>query len=225
MYEFLTGATIYNFVKGPLVWFSFVIFIGGNLYRIISMLSLARKDKVVYPYMSLKYSLRSIFHWVIPFASTNMRKHPWITTMTFSYHICLIFTPVFLLAHNILWYESWKISWWTLSEVASDIMTIVVIFCSVFFLIRRIISPDVRFVTFTSDYILLAIAATPFITGFLAYHQLFFQNKPMAILHILFGEIMLIAIPFTRLSHMLFFWLTRAYTGSEFGAVRHSKDW
>jgi len=27
---------------------------------------------------------------------------------------------------------------------------------------------------------------------------------------------MLIAIPFTRLSHMLSFWLTRAHTGSEF---------
>jgi nitrate reductase gamma subunit len=83
----------------------------------------------------------------------------------------------------------------------------------------------VRFVTLSSDYILLGIAAAPFITGFMSYHQLFFDYKIMVILHILFGEIMLIAIPFTRLNHMLFFWFTRAYTGSDFGNVRHSRDY
>jgi nitrate reductase gamma subunit len=95
----------------------------------------------------------------------------------------------------------------------------------VFFLIRRVISSEVRFVTFPSDYALLAIAVAPFITGFLAYHQLFFPDRSLLTIHILSGEIMLMAIPFTRLSHMLFFWFTRAYTGSEFGAVRHAKDW
>jgi nitrate reductase gamma subunit len=45
------------------------------------------------------------------------------------------------------------------------------------------------------------------------------------ILHIISGEVMLVAIPFTRLSHMLFAPLTRAYMGSEFGGVRHAKDW
>ena len=37
-----------------------------------------------------------------------------------------------------------------------------------------------------------------------------------------YGEIMLVAIPFTRLSHMIFSPLTRAYMGSEFGKVRHA---
>ncbi|MEW6674960.1 MAG: TmcC family electron transfer complex membrane anchor subunit [Nitrospirota bacterium] len=225
MYESLTGSSVYNFVRGPLIWASFIIFIGGSLYRIISVLSLAKKDKIVYPYMSLKYSLRSILHWIIPFASTNMRKRSTITTVAFLFHICLILTPVFLIAHNTLWYESWKIRWWTISEVMADIMTLTVIFCSLLLLIRRITSPEVRFVTSTSDYIMLAIATVPFITGFLAHHQLFLPYKPMVILHILSGEIMLITIPFTRLSHMFFFWLTRAYMGSDFGAVRHSKDW
>jgi hypothetical protein len=36
---------------------------------------------------------------------------------------------------------------------------------------------------------------------------------------------MLVAIPFTRLSHMLFSIFTRAYMGSEFGKVRHAQDW
>lgn len=225
MYEFLTSPAFYDFLKGPMVWISFILFIGGSMYRIISLLSKSKKAKVIRTYMNLKYSMRSILHWIIPFASTNMRKHPWFTVVAFLFHICLIVTPLVLLAHNKLWYESWQIRLWSIPEGVADAMTLTVIFCVVIFLIRRIVSPEVRFVTFASDYVILAIAAAPFVSGFLAYHQLFFNYKLMVALHILLGEIMLIAIPFTRLSHMIFFWLTRAYTGSDFGAVRHSKDY
>jgi nitrate reductase gamma subunit len=44
-------------------------------------------------------------------------------------------------------------------------------------------------------------------------------------LHVLAGNILLAAMPFTRLSHMLFLAFTRAYMGSEFGKVRHARDW
>ena len=47
----------------------------------------------------------------------------------------------------------------------------------------------------------------------------------MVILHVVAGEIMLAAIPFTRLSHVVFAVFTRAYMGSEFGGVRHARDW
>jgi len=215
---------MYEFIRGPLVWISFILFIGGSLFRLILMLRLAKNDKVIFPYMSLKYSFRSLFHWLVPFASTNMRKRPVMTIVTFAFHLCLIITPIFLLSHNLLWYQSWNISWWSLPESVADIMTVVVICTCFFFLARRLILAEVKFVTFASDYLLLAIALAPFLTGFLAYHQ-WFSYKPVLMTHILAGEIMLIAIPFTRLSHMLYFVFTRAYMGSEFGAVRNSKDW
>ena len=225
MLEFLMSPAVYKFVRGPSVWVTFLLFIIGCTYRIYTMISSAKKEKVIFPYLSLKYSLRSIFHWLIPFASRNWRKHPNMTIVTFLFHFCLFFTPIFILPHNILWYESWGISWWTLPEGMADILTLIVIFSCIFFFVRRIISPEVRFVTFLSDFIILAIVFLPFITGFLAYHQLLLPYKAMTVLHILFGEIMIIAIPFSRLSHMLFSGFTRAYTGSEFGMVRHVKDY
>lgn len=215
---------MYQFIAGPLVWIAFTVLIIGSLYRVISMLSQAKKDKVVYPYMSLKYSLRSLLHWLVPFAGVNMRKQPEVTVVTFAFHICLIITPVFLLPHNILIYRSWGISWWTLPKGVADAMTLIVIVTSLIFLLRRVTSPVVKYVTSPSDYVLLAIAAAPFITGFLAYHHIL-PYKTMSVLHILSGVVMLVAIPFTRLSHMLFFVFTRSYMGSEFGAVRNSKDW
>lgn len=216
---------LYNFVSGPMVWISLILFIGGIMYRLITMANLAKeKDGMVYEYMDTYYALRSIFHWIIPFGSTNMRKKPLMTIVTFAFHICLLCIPIFLFAHVILWKESWDISWWFLPDGAADIMTLIVIAACVFFAVRRIILPEVRYLTSSSDYIILAIVALPFITGFWAYHQ-WPGYRVMLILHMLAGETMLIAIPFTRLSHMIFFPFTRGYMGSEFGAVKNAKDW
>ena len=217
--------SLYNFVSGPLVWLAFIIFIGGCLYRLISLIVLVhKKEKFIYSYMSWKYSLRSIVRWSTPFATENMRRHPAMTIVAYVFHICLILTPIFLLAHVTLVDESWDLSWWTLPDTLAAIMTLLVIGACVFFLVRRLVNPEVQYVTSASDYILLTIVAAPFITGFLVYYQ-WFGYQTLLILHILSGEIMLVAIPFTRLSHMLFAPLTRAYMGSEFGGVRHAKDW
>jgi nitrate reductase gamma subunit len=216
---------IYNFVRGPLAWVAFILFFGGILYRLISMLLLARKkDNVVFEYFSLYYGLRSILHWIIPFANTNSKARPIFTIFTFAFHICLLVAPIFLLAHVILWDESFNISWWSLSDGVADIMAIIVIVACGYFLWRRLTQPEVKFVTSASDYLILSIVAAPFITGFLAYHQ-WVEYKFILILHIISGEIMLVAIPFTRLAHMIYSPFTRAYMGSELGSVRHVKDY
>ena len=216
---------IYQFVSGPLAWVAFIIFIGGCLYRLVSLLVLVhRKEPFIYSYMSWKYSLRSILRWSTPFATENMRRHPGMTIVTFAFHICLLITPLFLLAHIILIEEAWNLSWWSLPDGLADAMTLIVIAGCIFFLVRRLTNPEVVYVTSASDFVLLAIIAAPFVTGFLAYYQ-WFGYKFFVIIHILAGEIMLVAIPFTRLSHMITAPLTRAYMGSEFGGVRHARDW
>jgi nitrate reductase gamma subunit len=216
---------IYQFVSGPLAWLAFAVFIVGSVYRLIHMFVLVhRKEKFIYSFMNWKYSLRSIFHWITPFGSVNMQMHPVMTLVTFTFHICLLVTPVFLLSHTVLWDESWNIQLWSLPDLVSDVMTLAVIGCCVFFWVRRIRLPEVRYLTATSDFVILGMVALPFVTGFIAYHQ-WIDYPFFMVLHILSGEILLMSIPFTRLSHMLFSPFTRAYMGSEFGNVRHARDW
>lgn len=217
--------SLYNFVSGPLVWVAFTVFIGGCIYRLASMgLLAAKRDSAVYVYASPYYAMRSIVRWLTPFGTTNMRLHPAMTIVTFVFHFCLLAAPIFVYAHIALINESWNLSWWHLPDGAADFMSFVVVGACVFFLIRRMKSPEVKFLTSTSDYVILAIVAAPFVTGFWTYHQ-WPGYQLSGILHILSGEIMLMAIPFTRLSHMIFFPFTRGYIGSEFGAVRHVQDW
>jgi nitrate reductase gamma subunit len=215
---------MYAFITGPLLWFAFIVFVAGSIYRIAEMLKLAKKDKVVYPYMNLRFGLRSIFHWIVPFASRNMRLRPVMTLVTFAFHLCLIVTPIFLLGHVKFFEMAWGIGWCTLPGTLADAMTLTVIGGSVFLLVRRLIVLEVSNVTYFSDHAFLLIVLLTFLTGFMAHHQMM-EYKPLLILHILSGEIMLIAVPLTRLSHMLYFFFSRAYMGSEFGFVRNSKDW
>lgn len=225
MEQFFLDPSIYTLVRGPLVWLAFIVFFGGMLYRVILTLKKAKKEKIIYPYLSLKYTLRSIFRWFTPYGSISMRKHPWFTAITFIFHICLIFTPLLLTGHIELWYESWGISWWAFPVPLADAMTFIAILCFFLLLLRRLYQTDIKFLTSFSDYIVLTLVALPFITGFLAHHELLLEYKIMLTIHMFTGEIMLIAIPFTRLNHMFMFFLTRAHTGSEFGAVRHSRDY
>ena len=216
---------MYELVTGPLVWLSFGIFIFGMIYKIVFLVRLTRKkDKVVFNHFSWGWSLNSVIHWLIPFGSRGMRERPAFTLITFVFHICLLVTPIFLQAHIVLWKTSWNISWWSLPDKTADYMTLLFIAAATCMILRRIAYPDVKIVTTAYDYLLLAIVIAPFITGYFASHN-WFHYKTMLILHVLFGEIMLIAIPFTKLSHMLLFFLTRAHIASELGQRRGAVTW
>lgn len=216
---------LYRIATGPLLWASFAVFVGGSLFRLLELVLLARRrERFLFTYLSLRYSLRSIAHWIVPFATVNWRRHPALTIVTFAFHLCLLITPVFLLAHVVLWDEAWNVSWPTLPDAWAIAMSLVVIGGCVFFFVRRRITPEVAYVTSASDYVILGLTAAPFLTGVIAYCQ-WFDVRLFTLLHVLTGEAMLVAVPFTRIRHMLFAPLTRAYMGSEFGAVRHARDW
>ncbi|MEM5790418.1 MAG: hypothetical protein AAGU11_24110, partial [Syntrophobacteraceae bacterium] len=74
------------------------------------------------------------------------------------------------------------------------------------------------------DYFLLLLTMAPFVTGFLAYRQIG-PYEVMLIAHILTAEILLIAIPFTKLGHAVLFFFTRALIGFEMGERRGAQTW
>ena len=77
-------------------------------------------------------------------------------------------------------------------------------------LVVRVSSPLVRTFTRKEDYIVLIMILLPFLTGFAAgssWNPLSYNL--MLLLHILSAEALMIAIPFTKLSHCIFFPFTR----------------
>jgi nitrate reductase gamma subunit len=165
-----------------------------------------------------------IVNCLVSLNGTLWKTDPIMTVMTSVFHICLFLTPVFLLGHNILLDQACGVSLWSLPEPVTDVLTVVVLVCVAFFLGRRLFLSRVRAITTAYDYLVLLITVAPFLTGYFAYHQ-WFHYDTVIILHILTGAIMLITIPFTKLGHMLFFFLYRFLIGSEYSFVRGARAW
>lgn len=221
---------MYNFIEGPLVSLAFIIFFGGLIYQWLQFLKLTRKkDLILPPYAIIerrveKTTGQRIVDILASFKGTLWKTDPLMMVVTSVFHVCLILTPIFASGHGMLLNQSWGFNFWSFPESFTDVLTIAVLICVVFFMMRRLFLVRVRAITSPYDYFVLLIAAVPFITGFLAYHKWFDYRITMT-LHILSGEVMLVAIPFTKLGHMLFFFLYRFLVGGEYSFTWGGRVW
>jgi nitrate reductase gamma subunit len=217
-----------DFIRGQLISIAFVIFILGLIFQLFQFFKLTKKKEWVYPPSQITSEKKTAGQWVafclVSLNGTLWKTDPLMMIMTSVFHVFLISVPIFLLGHNIVLDQSWGLSLWSLPESITDILTVVVLICAAFFLARRLCLARVRAITTTYDYVILLIAAAPFLTGYFAYHQWFNYDTVMT-LHILAGEVMLITIPFTKLGHMLFFFLYRFLIGSEYSFAKGARAW
>lgn len=215
---------MYQILTGPVLWFSFLFFAVGCLVHIILYIKGLdwKIDRVTYTKhvsFGIRGAVRSVFYWLVPYGTRSWRVNPGFSLVFFLFHFGLIFTPVFLRAHNLILRERWGISLWSIPDVLADVLTICVMVCALFILLRRVSLPKVRILTSAHDILVLAIAVAPFLTGFIAYNQI--GNAPFwTLIHIISGEIMLIAIPLTKLSHVVHFFCSRVQLGIDFGVKR-----
>src|SRR4030043_731423 len=219
-----------EFIEGPLILMSFVIFILGVLFQIYRFFSLTREKEWVLLNLELKKQSPSqglgsrVRIWSKLLKRTIFGTHPVVIVVTCIFHTLIFIVPIFLLAHQILLETAWGIQLWSFFGSTSDVFTLLVLLGGLFFLCRRIFLRQVRSITTSYDYLVLLIVLAPFVTGFFATHQ-WFDYRTMIFLHILSGEIMLITIPFTRLGHMIFFFLYRFMIGSEYSFARGTRTW
>jgi nitrate reductase gamma subunit len=215
---------VYELVRGPFAWIALATFALGSLYRVIFLIVTGKRESTPNYSKGAKDAARSILHGLLPFGSTTMRKQPLFTIVTFLFHLCVVSLPIFLLAHIVLWYESWGILWWSLPDMLADAMTLWVMLACLYFIVRRLFVPEVKQVSRPGDFVLLITILLIFLSGFLAYHQ-WGPYRPILILHVISSEILLMALPFSRLGHMLFFYFSRAYMGAEYGKILKARNW
>jgi nitrate reductase gamma subunit len=221
---------MYDFVQGPLITIAFIVFILGLLFQLIQFFRLTRKKEWGCPPLpqeikpEKKTAKTIIASCLASLNGTLWKTDPALTVVTSVFHVLLIITPLFLLGHNILLNQSCGWGLFSLPESLSDRLTLIILCCGAYFGGRRLFLARVRAITSVYDYVVLLIAVAPFLTGYFAYRQ-WFHYETVMMLHILSGNIMLITIPFTKLGHMLFFFLYRFFLGGEYGFLRGSRTW
>ena len=223
---------MYDFVSGPLLWISAITCVGGFIYRAIMLFRLTRKKIVVYcpmttskdkPASSISAEERKLDQ-IARFQNSVVGRHPVMVLVSTAFHLCLFAAPILLLAHNLMLYRSIGIRLPSIPDGLADLMTILVLCGAGFFLMRRIAVPKVAAISGAIDYAVLLLAILPYLTGFVAYHQLF-DYKTVITLHILTGDLLLIALPFTKVGHMVFFFFSRMTMAGEYCLGRGSRNW
>lgn len=207
---------MYDLIRGPLVWVAFLVFILGTAYQVYRFYRLSKpkeRYRVKVPFGTPPKEpdatpVEPELTWWQKMRLTVVGTSPAVIVVTTLFHVALVLTPIFVLGHNVLLDLAWHASLPSLPEAFADVLTLVVIAGGLFFLLRRMSLGRVRAISTAYDYLVLLIATAPFITGFLAYHHLF-DYDTVVLLHMLAGEIMLMAVPFTKLVHMPYFFINR----------------
>ena len=216
---------IYGLVRGPLVWVAFIVFVLGLIYQAQQFLSFTREREVVLPPAALLGGVeRSKPLSLADISNSFLGVHPVISVVTTFFHVILIILPIFVLGHNVLFEESFGFSLFVFPEMVADVLTLLVILGGAFFFMRRLLIRRVRALTTFYDYVIVAIVVAPFVTGYLATHQ-WLNYETILILHILAGELMLMAVPFTKLKHGLLFFLYRYQMNYEHCLGSGSRVW
>jgi hypothetical protein len=224
---------MYALVTGPLFWLSVAVFLGGLAFRVWRLTRLTerreipqcqvtvRKDDPPAPAMSAEEKKLDL---IARFRNSVLGRHPVMTLISAAFHLCLILAPLAVVGHNVLIRRAIGFSGPSLPEWMTDVLTLAVLACGALFLVRRIAVPRVAAISYLSDYAVLLITVTPFVTGFLAHHQLL-AYRPVITAHALAGDLMLMAIPFTKIGHMVFFFFARLTIAGEYCLGRGTRVW
>lgn len=211
---------LYDLAAGPLFAVSLAVFALGMGWRVLRFLQLAKKaDPAALKGFRPAWAMKSILRWLAP-ANITAKENPLPTAAGFVFHLGLLATALLLQAHVILWDMAWNISWWTLPDEAADALALACLAAGAYLIGRRLALPHVRALTGGHDWLVLVLSLAPMLTGVLAYHQWggqWVDYDTMIALHVLFADLLLIAVPFTKLSHVALFFVSRAVTGSDFG--------
>lgn len=215
---------MHAFLTGPLFYLSLAVCIIGMIvrfYKYFTGLSW-QLDRVAYkahPKAGLKGAFRSIYKWLIPYGTYGWRTQPVMAAAFFGFHIGAVCIPLFLLGHNVFLKEKLGFSLPTLGTCAADIISWIAIVSLLFLVLRRLVLPEVRILNDKKDWGVLLLSFLPFATGLMARYQVGDYGLWLN-LHILTGELVLLAIPFTKLSHVFLFFASRAQLGMDFGIKR-----
>lgn len=215
---------MHGLLTGPLFYLSLGVCVIGMIVRFYLYFTglswqLDRVAYKAYPAMGFKGAVRSIYKWLIPYGTYGWRQQPVMAAAFFAFHIGAVCIPLFLIGHNVFLKDKLGFSLPTIGSCAADIISWLAIVGLCMLVIRRLVLPEVRILTDRKDWGILIISMLPFITGLLARYQVgdysFWLNA-----HILTGEIVLLAIPFTKLSHVFLFFASRAQIGMDWGIKR-----
>lgn len=212
-----------EFTRGPLFYAALLIFIAGMTYRLFTVILLGwRPDRVPNRGSKLRGVLvayaKGIAIWpFIPWVKHTFTRNPLTYLSGGLFHLGL-FVIIFLgTAHMLVWKSLLGFGWPTLILPIVDWMAAVTIVAMIALFINRRINPVLRLISGPAEWLNLLVVFLPMVTGYMMTHHMWFRYEVLYSLHTLTVDLMLIWIPFSRISHFMFYFFSRTFHGAQAG--------
>ena len=215
---------MYSFLTGPMLVVSILLFVIGLAYKVVKYVRGLdwRLERVAYRYGGKKAvigAVSSALKWLIPFGTHSWRKQPFLTFAFFFFHLGVVICPLFLAGHMLIMKSLLGFSLPAMPMWLSDTCTVLGILGGIMMVLRRVSLPEVRFITNRTDWTVLLLTLFVLVAGFFARMQVP-GYECWLLLHIFAAELILIMAPFTKLSHIVLYFMSRGQLGMDFAIKR-----
>lgn len=196
-----------EFAEGPLFRFAGIIMIIGLLrlviVSIVDIIMMSRKTPANGP--SFGSVIAASAQRLNPFRWLQNSKRGAYTMTSVVFHVGLIIVPLFYLPHLQMLRSGLGFAWPAISAMVADVLTIVTIVTGIALVILRYSDRGSREMSRFQDWILTPLCVVVFITGFLSAHisGLPFNYEWTRFIHVVAGSAVMIALPFTKLAHVV----------------------
>ncbi|MBS1262735.1 MAG: hypothetical protein MAG453_02098 [Calditrichaeota bacterium] len=132
-----------------------------------------------------------------------IRRRPVLSAVAVIWHVGIVLVPLFHSAHVLRWKLSVGFSWPALPQDFAHGLTIATIAAGLLLILSRLFSRALRALRTPSGFPCALILLIPFATGFTASNFALSASAYQWIMgiHLVSANLIMLAIPFTRLSH------------------------
>lgn len=201
-------------VRGTGLGIAVAIFVVGMLVRLLEIVLLGRRANLAETRGNgTTAGLRTLVSRSVPADRNTLRRSLFTVVAGYGFHIGLLVVILLLAPHIQLLGSVFGIGWPALPTPVVDLFAVIAMISMVALLWRRLTHPVVRYLSTGEDYLVWVATFVPLLTGYLAYHHLWFPYDWLLGAHILSVELLLILFPFTKLTHTFTLFIARWYTG------------
>jgi nitrate reductase gamma subunit len=219
----MSGLDLLVLGRGPLFRVALLVFLGGMAYRIVrvSLLGWSRDrvpSKGSKAFGTAVAYLKAALVWpFVPWVKNTFRRRPTIYLAGGLFHLGLFAIIFFGTPHMLVWKSLLGVGWWTLPLPVVDWLAAATLVAMGALLVNRLMDPVLRLITGASDWLNWAVVFLPVLTGYLTTHHVVSPYELIFGVHVISVDLMLIWIPFSRISHFVFYFYAKTIHGAQFG--------
>lgn len=203
-----------TWARGPGLNIALVVFMLGVFWRLFEVYGLGRKPEFTAPrHVPGASGWATIFRRSLP-PPDMLKTSPVSYIGGYAFHIGLAIVVFLFAPHIALLTSLLGVAWPALPSQVVDLVSVVTMAAMIAVLVDRYVRPVKRFLSRFGDWFTWTLTFLPVLTGWLAVHHLLLPYTLMLAVHVLSVELLLIALPFTKLFHAFTAFGSRWFNGT-----------